>query len=218
MAQASPAAQRSARWQVILNTGIVMLGTLLSRVLGLVREMIFARQFGTIPEYGAFIATFSILDTLYIVIIGGALGSALIPVFSRLMEHDDEQRAWDLANTVLTTAFLVFTCAALLVAVFARPLLAATVASGPDYAQNPALLDLAVHLLRLMIVQPLLLGIGGLMMALLQSFDRFTLPAIAFNVYNLAIIGAALFLSPRFAEPASQIEALGWGVVLFRSS
>lgn len=211
MSQASSLTRQTTRWRVLLNTLIVMLGTLLSRALGVVRTSIFSRQFGTSPEFGAFQATFSILDILYLVIIGGALGSALIPVFSRLMEEDEADRGWELANTILTLAFGAFVVVALVVGLLARPLLALTVARG--YADNPYLLDLAVRLLRLMLIQPLLLGLGGIMMALLQSFERFTLPAIAFNVYNLAIITAALVLVPRYTAPADRVESLAWGVI-----
>lgn len=212
MAQISSASAQSARWRMVLNTAIVMAGTLLSRVLGVVREAIFSRQFGTSAEFGAFRATFTILDMLYLVIIGGALGSALIPVFSRMIQQEDEERAWELANTVLTMAFLVFTALAALVAIFARPLVTLTVAAG--YVEQTELIDLAVDLMRLMLIQPLLLGLGGLMMALLQSFERFTLPAIAFNVYNLSIIAAAALLAPRASNPRDAVEALAWGVML----
>ena len=211
MAQLSSAGRQSARWRVALNTAIVMVGTLLSRALGVVREAIYSRQFGTGPEFGAFRATFTILDMLYLVIIGGALGSALIPVFSRLIHEQEQDRAWELANTVLTLAFVAFTALAALVAIFARPLLTLTVAVG--YVEQTELIDLSVHLMRLMLVQPLLLGLGGLMMALLQSFERFTLPAIAFNVYNLAIIAAAALLAPRYSDPRAAVESLAWGVM-----
>jgi len=206
MSNASSAVARGARWRILINTGIVMLGALLSRVLGLFRDAIIFNQFGTTPEIGVFRATFTILDILYLVIIGGALGSALIPVFSRLLEAQAEERAWEVANTVLTTAFLGFVLLAVVVGIFARPVLAVSVARG--YADQPELLDLAVHLLRLMLLQPLLLGLGGLMMALLQSFERFTLPAVAFNVYNLTIIAAAWLFAPTY-----RIDALAWGVV-----
>ncbi len=209
MSQASPAAQQAARWRLVLNAAIVMAGTLLSRVLGVLREAVFARQFGASDTFGAFAATFTIIDMLYLVIIGGALGSALIPVFGRLVQEGDDERAWQLANTVLTLAFAAFVLAAAAVWLFARPLLALTVAQG----YQPSLLDLAVRLLRIMLLQPLLLGIGGVMMALLQTFERFTWPAIAFNVYNLAIIATALWVVPRFATADVRVEALAWGVV-----
>jgi putative peptidoglycan lipid II flippase len=207
MARASSIANQSARWRVVFNTLIVMAGTLVSRILGLLREVIFSDRFGTTPELGAFRASFSILDLLYLVIIGGALGSSLIPVFSRLIEEDQKERAWKLANTVLATAFVVFVVIAALVGIFARPLLAASVAAG--YANEPAQLNEAVRLMRLMLVQPLLLGLAGLMMAFLQTFERFTLPTIGYNVYNLAIIIAAWLFGPQYG-----IDAVAWGVVV----
>lgn len=206
MSRPSTLPAQSAPWRFVLNTGIVMLGTVLSRVLGLVRDAIIAAQFGTSPEIGAYRAAFAIPDLLYFVVIGGALGSALIPIFSRLIQEERDDRAWELANTVLTIAFLSFVVLAVLVAIFARPLLALTVARG--YANNTELLDLATSLMRIMLIQPLLLGLGGLLMAILQSFERFTLPAIAFNVYNLTIIAAAWLLAPTFG-----VKALAWGVV-----
>jgi len=209
MSQASPAAQQAARWRLVLNAAIVLSGTLLSRVLGVLREAVFARRFGASDTFGAFAATFTIIDILYLVIIGGALGSALIPVFGRLVQEGDDQRAWQLANTVLTLAFGAFVLVAAVVWAFARPLLAVSVAQGYD----PQLLDLAVRLLRVMLLQPLLLGLGGIMMALLQTFERFTWPAVAFNVYNLAIIATTLWVVPRFASAAARVEALAWGVV-----
>lgn len=190
----------------MLNTLIVVGGTLLSRVLGLVREGIFADLFGASAELGAFRASFTILDMLYLVIIGGALGSSFIPVFGGLLEKQDHQRAWRLANTVLTLAFGVFVVIAALVGIFAEQLLSVTVAVG--YVDQPEQFDLAVRLTRLMLVQPLLLGVAGLMMAILQTFERFTLPAIGYNVYNLAIIAFAWFLGPTY-----RVDALAWGVV-----
>jgi putative peptidoglycan lipid II flippase len=207
MAQVFSVTGRAARWRMVLNTGIVMLGAILSRLLGVIRDGIISERFGVEPQLGAFRAAFAIPDLLYFVIIGGALGSALIPVFGRLLEEHQEEQAWELANTVLTTSFLVFVAIAGVVAIFARPLLAYTVAWG--YADDPEMLGLAVHLMRLMLIQPLLLGLGGLMMALLQTFERFTLPAIAFNVYNLSMIAAAIFLAPRYG-----IDGLAWGVAI----
>ena len=79
--QPNPAAAR-ARLGPFLNTLIVAGGYLLSRVLGLARDIIISAQFGTRPELDAYRATFNILDLIYLVVAGGALGSAFIPVFA----------------------------------------------------------------------------------------------------------------------------------------
>jgi len=210
MARASSIANQSARWRVVLNSLIVITGALLSRVLGLARESIISRSIGTPPELGVFRAVFLIPDLLYLVIIGGALGSALIPVFSRLLQADERERAWELANTTLTAAFITTVTFALVVGVFARPILSWTVLLG--YTDDPALIDLGVHLMRLLLIQPLLLGLGGLLMALLQSFERFTLPSLAPNIYNLSIIAAAL-LVPAAATAETAVNVLTWGVI-----
>jgi putative peptidoglycan lipid II flippase len=177
-----------ARAGPLFNTAIVASGYLLSRVLGLARDVIISAQFGTLPEYGIYRATFSILDLIYIVVAGGALGSAFIPVFSGFLSEKREEDAWRLASGVLNLAFAGLLAACLLIGLLAGPIVALTVGRGfaPDQRAFAALL------LRLMLVQPLLLGLGGLAKATLESFDRFTLPAVGANLYNVGIIGGAL--------------------------
>jgi putative peptidoglycan lipid II flippase len=189
---ASPSRARAplgrARFGPLLNTAIVAGGYLLSRVLGLARDIIISAQFGTLPEYGVYRATFSILDLIYIVVAGGALGSAFIPVFAGFLSEEREEDAWSLASAVLTLAAVGLIGACLLIGLLADPIVALTVGRGFGPDQRA----LAALLLRLMLVQPLLLGIGGLSKATLESFDRFTLPAVGANLYNVGIIGGAL--------------------------
>src|SRR6266545_3733980 len=197
------ASPRGARFGPFFNTLIVAGGYLLSRVLGLGRDVIISAQFGTLPEYGAYRATFSILDLIYIVIAGGALGSAFIPVFAGFLSEQREDDAWRLASGLLNLAFVALVLACLLIGLLADPLVALTIGRGftPDQRALTALL------LRLMLVQPVLLGVGGLAKATLESFDRFALPAIGANLYNMGIIGGALLASWL------GIAGLVWGVV-----
>src|SRR6476661_8107747 len=175
-----------ARLGPLLNTMIVAGGYMLSRVLGLGREVIISAQFGTRAELDAYRATFGILDLIYLVIAGGALGSAFIPVFTGLLSEKQEADAWRLANAVLNLA-----------------LIALTIGSGFD----PAKRALTAQILRLLLIQPVLLGVGGLAKATLESFDRFALPVIGANVYNFGIIGGALL------APWLGIDGLVWGVL-----
>jgi putative peptidoglycan lipid II flippase len=177
-----------ARSGPFFNTIIVAGGYLLSRVLGLARDIIISAQFGTLPEYGAYRATFSVLDLIYIVIAGGALGSAFIPVFAGMLSEDRSEDAWRLASSLLNLAFVGLVVACVLIGLLAEPIVALTIGSGFAPEQRA----LTVLLLRLMLVQPVLLGLGGLAKATLESFDRFTLPAVGANLYNLGIIGGAL--------------------------
>ncbi|MEN9937338.1 MAG: hypothetical protein RLZZ387_3917 [Chloroflexota bacterium] len=192
------------RSRAILNTLIVAAGYLLSRLLGLARDIIISAQFGTSPELDAYRAAFTIPDLIYLVVAGGALGSAFIPVFSEHLAQGDDEGAWRLASGVLNVALagLVVSCG--VVALLAEPLVALTVGRGFDPEQQA----LTAHLVRLLLIQPVLLGVGGLAKATLESFERFTLPAVGSNLYNLGIIAGALLLAPALG-----IYGLVWGVL-----
>lgn len=188
------------------NSLIVMGGFVLSRASGLLRDVIVTARFGTTAEYGAYVAAFRITDLLYMVIIGGALGSSFIPVFIQLWERDGAERAWRLASAVLTWTLALLTAASALLWLLARPL-TGWLYAGPSI--DAASLDLISDLTRLFLLSPLLLGLGGLAMAALNARDRFTLPALAPSLYNLGIIGGALALAPTMG-----VWGLAWGVVL----
>lgn len=200
--QTSPATRRT-RLGPFINTLIVAGGYLLSRLLGLIRDIIISAQFGTLPEYGAYRATFNVLDLIYIVVAGGAVGSAFIPIFSSLLSEQRDDDAWRLASNVLNLALIGLLAACALIGLLAEPIVAATIGHGFDAEQRA----LTVLLLRLMLIQPVLLGLGGLAKATLESFDRFSLPAIGANLYNIGIIGGAL-LAPWFG-----IYGLVYGVI-----
>src|SRR5262245_33464207 len=186
-----------------LNTIIVAGGYMLSRLLGLGREVIISAQFGTRPELDAYRATFSILDLVYLVIAGGALGSAFIPIFTGFLTEEREEDAWRLASNILNLALVALLAACVLIALLAEPLVAWTIGSGFDEQKRA----LTVHILRLLLIQPVLLGLAGLAKATLESFDRFTLPVVGANLYNVGIIGGALL------APWLGIDGLVWGVL-----
>jgi putative peptidoglycan lipid II flippase len=197
---ASPA---RARLGPFLSTIIVAGGYMLSRVLGLGREVIISAQFGTGPELDAYRATFGIIDLIYLVIAGGALGSAFIPIFSGFLAEERHEDAWRLASDILNLALIALLAACALLALLAEPLVASTIGRGFDDQKRA----LTVHILRLLLIQPVLLGVAGLAKATLESFDRFTLPVIGANLYNLGIIGGALL------APWLGIDGLVWGVL-----
>ncbi len=194
------------RSSTFLNSLIVMGGYLLSRVTGLVRDVVISYRFGTSDALGAYTAAFRVTDLLYMVIIGGALGSTFIPLFIQVWNRDGSERAWHLASAVVTWALALLALASALLWVLA-PRLVVWFFSGPDTGADE--LALTAQIMRLFLLSPLLLGLGGLAMAALNAHDRFTLPALAPATYNLGIIGGALFLAPALG-----IWGLAWGVVI----
>jgi putative peptidoglycan lipid II flippase len=199
-----PATPARARLGPLVNTLIVAGGYLLSRVLGLVREMIISARFGTSPQLDAYKAAFNAIDLIYLVIAGGALGSAFIPIFTHFLTEGRDEDAWRLASTVANLALIALLAACALIALLADPIVALTIGHGFD----PAGRVLTAQIVRLLLIQPVLLGLGGLAKATLESFDRFTLPAVGANLYNLGSIGGALLLAPWLG-----IYGLVWGVI-----
>ncbi len=193
----------SAR-RLALNTAIVGGAFVLSRLLGLVREVVIAGQFGTSAQYDAYVAAFGVPDTLFLLIIGGAVGSAFIPVFTSLMREGDEQGAWRLASTLINASVLLLSAGGLLLGVFAPQLVGAVILPGRPPDQQA----LAVELTRILLLSPLFLGLGGWAMGILNARQHFVMPALAPVMYNLAIIGGALVLAPVWG-----VHGLAWGVV-----
>ncbi|NJL06152.1 MAG: murein biosynthesis integral membrane protein MurJ [Chloroflexaceae bacterium] len=189
----------------MLSSLIVMGGYLLSRVSGLLREIVISAQFGTSAELGAYRAAFKVTDLLYMVIIGGALGSSFIPIFIQVWERDGKARAWQLASAVTTWALGILAVASALLWLTA-PQLTAWFYGGQGFTLDT--LELTTNLTRMFLLSPLLLGLGGLAMAALNAHERFTLPALAPALYNIGIIAGAVLLAPTLG-----IWGLAWGVI-----
>jgi putative peptidoglycan lipid II flippase len=177
----------------------------IGRVLGLARDILIARQFGTGPEIAAYYAAFRIPDFIFLMVMSGAFGSAFVPVFAGFLEQGHIRKAWRLASNVLTLMVEGYAILALVVFALADPLIRFLVA--PDFA--PATQDQAIELTRILLLSPLFLGIGAAAKSLLETHNRFTLPAYAPVVYNAAGVGGALFLAPRYG-----VKGLAWGIVI----
>ena len=187
-----------------LNTAIVAGAFILSRVLGLVREAVIARQFGASGQLDTYIAAFRIPDALFLLIIGGAVGSAFIPVFTEIMSKGRETQAWHLTSTLVNASIVLLSLSGIILG-FAAPVLVGTILfPGRPLEQQ----ETVVGLTRIMLLSPLFLGLGGWAMGILNARQQFTLPAFAPIFYNLAIIVGALFLAPVLG-----VYGLAWGVV-----
>jgi len=184
-------AQTSTR-QVARAASLVMALFVASRAMGLLREMVIARQFGTGADLDAYYAAFKLPDLFFALMAGGALGSAFIPVFADYLERDDESGAWQLASAVINWVMILLSAAGALAALGAPVLVANLIA--PWFA--PAQQALTAELMRWMLVSTVIFGVSGVVMGILNGRQHFLLPALAPIIYNAAIIAGAWFLGP----------------------
>lgn len=174
------------------NAVIVAAAFAISRVLGIVREIVIAARFGTGHTYDAYVAAFRIPDLIFFVVMSGAFGSAFIPVFGGYLAKGDTERAWRLANTLLTWVVTGFAAAAIVISLCAGPLISVVIAPElPPESQR-----LAVNLTRLLLLSPLLLGLSAAGKGMLEAQHTFTRSAVAPILYNLGIILGAIALTP----------------------
>jgi putative peptidoglycan lipid II flippase len=177
----------------------------LSRLLGLARQMIISAFFGTSGDLDAYLAANRITETVFLVVAGGALGSAFIPTFADHLTREDHDGAWELASAVINLAMIVMTVVVVVIALFAPTLVRTVIAPGFDAARQ----RLTVRLLRLMLVTPVVFSVSGVVMSALNAHQHFLLPALAPSIYNLAIILGAVLLGPRYG-----VTGMAVGVVV----
>jgi putative peptidoglycan lipid II flippase len=173
------------------TAGMVMGAFVLSRALGLVRDSLLGSTFGASAELDAFSAASRVTDTLYVLIAGGALGSAFIPTFTAYLARGEHRTAWQVASAITNLVFLVTLAASVVTMIVAPWLVASVLAPGYDAAVQA----LTVALLRWMLASTVIFGVSGLLMGILNANDSFLLPAVAPSMYNLGIIGGIVFLA-----------------------
>jgi putative peptidoglycan lipid II flippase len=163
------------------------------KVLGLMRQLIVNRQF-TRAELDTFNVANNLPDLLFAVISGGALAIALIPVLSEQLEKGGRPALWQLFARVANLVFLVTLGLAVLLAIFAEPLVAWEFGLAPGF--EPEKQAVVVELMRLNLIATLLFSLAGLVIAGLQANQHFLLPAIAPTMYDLGALFGLLFLAP----------------------
>jgi putative peptidoglycan lipid II flippase len=188
------AATSGAKTSLVRSATIIAVAFVLSRMLGLAREIILARMFGTSPEYSAYVSAFRIPDLLFLIIMAGSFGSAFIPVFAGLKASGRDHDAWRLASIVLNLSAIALAAGAAVAFVLADPIVAYVIApeASPDIQQ------IAANCMRILLLSPIFLGLGIAAKGILEGQDRFTLPAFAPVVYNVCTILGALLLGPKF--------------------
>lgn len=170
--------------------GLMMAAIFMSRILGLVREMIIANKFGQTGIVSAYGVAFNLPDLLYFFLSSGALSGAFIPVFTERLQTGREKEAWQIFSIIACFMTLVLGGAILVSEVFTVPLVKIFAAPGFDKEQS----ELVVSLTRIILPSQLFFFLGGLMMGTLESRQNFSARAAGPVIYNLGIIlGAVVF-------------------------
>ncbi len=180
-------AEAGGRAQLARRAGVVSAAVLASRVLGLVREQVFATFFGAGKELDAFITAFRIPNLLRDLFAEGALSAAFVTTFTLELERKGEAAAWRLASLVVNALAVVVGGLCILGIYFAP---AITRAIAPGFADIPGKIDLTVHLTRIMFPFLLLVALAAVAMGVLNTRNRFGVPAAASAFFNLgSVIG-----------------------------
>ncbi len=188
------------------SVGTVSFMTLLSRLLGFARDMVIAVLFGATGQTDAFLAAFKIPNYFRRLFAEGSFALAFVPVLSRLREQGDqaELKAFiDHVTTALLAALLLVTALGVLGAPWLLRLFT------PGFVDEPEKFSLAVDMTRITFPYLMWVSLAGLAGSILNTWDRFALPALSPVLLNVAIILAALGLHQWLAVP---VESLAWGV------
>jgi len=176
---------------------------------GLLRDRVFASQFGASRTLDIYYSAFKIPDLIFNLFILGAVSSAFIPVFIRQF-RTDEKKAWDISRNFLNIAFTAVIVACGIMILFIRPL-AALVAPGFSGADREAV----IQLMRLMLLSPIIFSVSTIVGSMLQALERFWAFAIAPILYNVGIIIGAFYFVPLMqAHGYLEVLGLGLGVIL----
>ncbi len=201
----SRAEREASTGRVLVTASLILtIAALASRLLGWVRLLVIGSEFGATSELDAYFAAFRIPDAIFQLVVAGALSAALIPVFQSYRARGQDDEAWQLASSIINLVLIALAGLSLVMAIFA-PVLVPIIAPGFDAPTT----ELTVRMTQIMLLSPVLVGMGAVVSGILNSYQQFTVPAIAPLLYNLAIIGAAIFLAPIMG-----VEGLAVGVVL----
>ena len=199
----------AAKSSLLRSSLLVGTMTMLSRVLGLARDVVVANYFGASGSADAFFVAFKIPNFLRRLFAEGAFAQAFVPVLSEYRTQRDHAEVQSLVNKVAGSLGLVLLLITL-VAVIAAPVLTAIFAPG-FYLHAEEKFQLASHMLAITFPYLMLISLTAFAGAILNSYEHFVVPAFTPVLLNLCLIGSAIFLSPYFDQP---IVALAWGVLM----
>ena len=208
-AAAPPTGGAAHRRHLVVNTALYSVATGLSRIAGLVREIVAASRFGVTGPMSAFTIAYQVPNVLRALFAEGPLQAGFVPVFTELLERGDRREAFRIASVLFWLICLVMgalTAVFVLVAPVVMPLFA------PGFHDHPELRSLTIHLAQIVFLTVPLLGLSGLIVGMLYSFEHFAAPAIAPLAWNVVIIGCLVGVTPVLPDD-KRIYAYAIGVL-----
>ena len=194
--------------EVTKAAGIVSGATLLSRILGFIRDMVIAGFFGAGMAADAFFVAFRIPNLLRRLFAEGSLTIAFIPVFTEYLQRDGEDAAFQMARSGFRLVSMLLALAAVL-GILLAPVIVRIMA--PGFIISPEKLSLTIGLTRFMFPYIFFIGLVALSMGILNALGHFAAPALAPVFLNLSMIVVVLFVSPHLTNP---VYGLAIGVLL----
>jgi putative peptidoglycan lipid II flippase len=201
------------RANVARNAGIVSLAVMVSRVLGLVRDQVFAVLFGAGLQYDAFLTAFRVPNLLRDLLAEGALSSAFVTTFTQTLQSKGKQSALDLSNRVATLSMIAIAVVSILAWIFTAEIVGLL---APGFYAIPGKAELTIALTRIMIPFLLLIALAAQAMGMLNAFNIFGIPALASAFFNLGSILGGLFFGFLLGPTVglSAIAGMAYGVVI----
>jgi putative peptidoglycan lipid II flippase len=198
---------------VVRSAGIVSIAIFMSRISGLLREIVMARFFGAGFVYDAFLLGFRIPNLTRDLFAEGALSSAFVPIFTQTLQSKGKKEAAELSNLVATALILIVGVFCLLGVIFS-PLLVNVLAQG--FHQVPGKFELAVQMTRIMFPFLLLVALAAQAMGVLNACNRFGVPAMASTFFNIGSVTFGLAAGYLFGPwlGIQPITGMAIGVVL----
>ncbi|MBT3431199.1 MAG: murein biosynthesis integral membrane protein MurJ [Candidatus Thioglobus sp.] len=192
------------------SSSIITAMTFLSRILGLVRDYFIARYFGANGLTDAFLVAFRIPNFLRRLFGEGAFSQAFVPILVETKANHDEAEVQNVINHI-GTKFLTILITITVITVIAAPLVIFMFAWGFYFDADPTKFDLASSMLRITFPYLLLISLTAFSGAILNTYDKFAVPAFTPVLLNVSMILSAVYLSQYLETP---IMALAWGVLL----
>lgn len=190
---ASRQSQPDRARHIVQSTAMLMIMFAVAKGISLIQTVIIARYLGVGSDWDAYVTANRIPELIVVLISGGALGHAFIPIFSGFLARQDHQGAYRLASHILNSVFAAALLISMIIFILAPYLVAGIIAPG----FSPETQAQTVTMMRLLLVGTMLFSVSGIFSGILQSHNHFLLPAVAPIMYDLGILfGVMVLLQP----------------------